>query len=103
VEGVPGLRQHAQAIFVRPEPDHLDVAAVDARDWRSIASLGWEWLTGDWVAAAQVTQVITKQVRIAGRKPVQALFDGEPVKLDADVTITGGMGREMFIATVAAG
>ena len=103
VEGVPGLRHHAQAIFIRPEADLLDVAAVDARDWRSIASLGWGWLTGDWVAAAQVTQVQTKKVRIAGHKPVQALFDGEPVKLDADVTITGGMGREMFIATVEAG
>ncbi|MDB5703881.1 MAG: hypothetical protein JWN66_997 [Sphingomonas bacterium] len=100
LEGVPGLRHHAQAIFVRPEPDRLDVAAIDARDWRSIAALGWEWLTGDWVAAAQVTQIHTKQVRIAGNKPVQALFDGEPVMLDSNVTIKGGMAREMFIATV---
>lgn len=102
LEGVPGLRHHAQAVFVRPEADHLDVAAVDARDWRSIAALGWEWLTGDWVAAAQVTQVKAKRLRIAGRKPAQALFDGEPVRLDADVIITGGIGREMFIATVQA-
>ncbi|MFA6117271.1 MAG: diacylglycerol kinase family protein [Sphingomonas sp.] len=102
LEGVPGLRHHAQAVFVRPEADHLDVAAVDARDWRSIAALGWEWLTGDWVAAAQVTQVRAKRLRIAGHKPAQALFDGEPMKLDADVTITGGIGREMFIATVEA-
>jgi len=102
IEGVPGLRHHAQAIFVTAKADHLDVAAVDARDWRSIASLGWEWLTGDWVAAAQVTQVQAKKIRIAGNKPVQALFDGEPVKLDADITITGGMGREMFVATVEA-
>jgi diacylglycerol kinase family enzyme len=102
LEGVPGLHHHAQAVFVSPEPDHLDVAAVDARDWRSIAALGWEWLTGDWVAAAEVTQVQTKRVRIAGHKPVQALFDGEPVRLAADVTITGGIGREMFIATVEA-
>jgi diacylglycerol kinase family enzyme len=99
VEGAPGLRHHAQAIFVRPGPGHLDVAAVEAREWRAIAALGWEWLSGDWVAAAQVTQVHADDLRIAGNKPVQALFDGEPVMLDPDATITAGMAREMFIAT----
>lgn len=99
LSGVPGFRHHAQAVFVRPEPDHLDVAAVDARDWKSIASLGWEWLTGDWVAAAEVTQVRATRFRIAGRKPALALFDGEPVMLGPDVLIEGGVGREMFLAT----
>jgi diacylglycerol kinase family enzyme len=97
--GVPGFRHRAQAVFVRPEADHLDVAAVDARDWRSIAALGWEWLTGDWVAAAEVTQVRATRFRIAGRKSALALFDGEPVMLDPEVTIRGGVGREMFVAT----
>jgi diacylglycerol kinase family enzyme len=99
VEGVPGLRHHAQAIFVRPGPGQLDVAAVEAREWRAIAALGWEWLTGDWVAAAQVTHVRAADLRIAGNKPVQALFDGEPVRLDPDVTIKIGMSGEMFVAT----
>jgi hypothetical protein len=99
--GVPGFRHRAQAVFVRPEPDHLDVAAVDARDWRSIASLGWEWLTGDWVAAAEVTQVRATQFRIAGTRPALALFDGEPVMLGPDVVVRGGIGREMFVATLA--
>ncbi|WCM25267.1 hypothetical protein NDN01_14450 [Sphingomonas sp. QA11] len=103
LSGVPGFRHHAQAVFVRPEVDHLDVAAVDARDWRAIASLGWEWLTGDWVAAAEVTQVRATRFRIAGTRPALALFDGEPVMLDPDIVIRCGMGREMFIATKAQG
>jgi len=97
--GVPGFRHRAQAVFVRPEADHLDVAAVDARDWRSIVSLGWEWLTGDWVAASEVTQVRATRFRIAGNKPALALFDGEPVMLGPEVVIRGGVGREMFVAT----
>lgn len=99
LEGLAGLRGRAQAVFVRPEEDHLDVRAVDARDWRSIAALGWEWLTGDWVAAAPVTQVRATRFRIAGSKRALALFDGEPVLLDSTVTIRGAMGRKMFIAT----
>ena len=102
VEGVPGLHHHAQAIFVRPEKDHLDVAAVDARDWRSIVSLGWEWVTGDWVAAAQVTQVRATRFRVAGHRRVLALFDGEPAMLHPKTEISGGTTREMFLATSGA-
>jgi diacylglycerol kinase family enzyme len=102
LKNVPGLREHAQAVFVRPRPDHLDIAAVNARDWRAIASLGWEWLTGDWVAAEEVTQIRVARFGIAGRKPLLALFDGEPVMLDPGVTIGTGTTPKMFVTTMEA-
>lgn len=102
LEGVPGLEHHAQAVFVRPGDARLDVAAVNARDFRSVAALGWEWLTGDWVAARAVTQVFVETFRIGGRKPVLALFDGEPEMLDPQTPIRGGRTEEMFIRTARA-
>ncbi|MDO7843263.1 diacylglycerol/lipid kinase family protein [Sphingomonas immobilis] len=97
--GVPGLTHRAQAVFVRPGHDHLDVAAVDARDFRAIAALGWDWVSGDWVASRAVTQVFTERFNVGGRKPVLALFDGEPVMLDPLTVISGGQTNEMFLRT----
>jgi len=102
LEGVPGLEHHAQAVFVRPGSEKLDIAAVDARDFRSIAALGWEWLSGDWVAARAVTQVFAETFRIGGRKPVLALFDGEPEMLDPQTQISGARTEKMFIRTIGA-
>ncbi|MEG3089680.1 diacylglycerol/lipid kinase family protein [Sphingomonas sp. PB4P5] len=99
LEGVRGLRHRQQAIFVMPDDGKLDLRGVDARAWRSIVSLGWDWLTGDWVASPAVTQVHVASFRVAGRKPTLALFDGEPVMLDPAVTITGGTTAKMFIRT----
>lgn len=98
--GVPALRGRAQAVFVAARGDHLCVSAIDARDWRSIAALGWEWITGDWVAAAAVTQVRVARFRVAGNRPTQALFDGEPVLIEPHVELRGGTTREMFLATL---
>jgi len=102
VQGVPGLHHRAQAIFVQPGERRLHVAAVDARDWRSIAALGWEWLTGDWVAAAAVTEAEADSIRVSGNRPVLALFDGEPVTLDPSWTIRAERTRDHFIATADA-
>lgn len=96
---VPGLRDRAQAVFLTPDDNGLRVAAVDARDWTSIATLGWEWLTGDWVAAAAVTQTHVRDLSIAGGKPVLALFDGEPVMLDPAERISAGNTLPQFITT----
>jgi hypothetical protein len=38
-------------------------------------------------------------VRIAERRPVLALFDGEPQMLDPGTTITVGRSRQQFITT----
>ncbi|WP_447727092.1 diacylglycerol/lipid kinase family protein [Sphingomonas koreensis] len=99
IAGVPGMRGRYQAVFVAPGEGVLEVAAIDARDWSSIAELGWNWLTGDWVAARAVTDRRAQRLRLVRRRPVLALFDGEAVTLDPDVEVTGGMTRPVFIAT----
>ena len=101
VEGAAGLGDDYQAVFVSPDLRGLEVAAVDARDWGSIVQLGWEWLTGDWVAAHAVSEARTEQLRVRGNKPVLALFDGEPVTLQPREPIRAGKSLETFIATRA--
>jgi len=99
IAGVPGLRHHYQAVFVTPDDDGLEVNAVDARDWGAIAQLGWDWLTGDWVAGRAVTETHAQSMRVKGTRPVLALFDGEPVTLDPAETIRAGKSPKAFIAT----
>lgn len=99
IAGVPGMTQRYQAVFVHPAAAALEVAAINARDLRSIVQLGWDWLTGDWIAARAVTYRKAERVRLASRRPVLALFDGEPETLPPDAEITGGLTRLIFIAT----
>ncbi|OYY89532.1 MAG: hypothetical protein B7Y45_11835 [Sphingomonas sp. 28-66-16] len=100
LSGVKMPGRGAQAVLIRPDAGGLAAAAIDAREWRSIARLGWDWLTGDWLSAASVTQVHAKTLRIAGSRPVRALFDGEPQMLDPSVPITTGETRCHFIRTL---
>jgi diacylglycerol kinase family enzyme len=99
IEGARGLGDHYQAVFVTPDPHGLEVAAVDARDWKAIVQLGWDWLNGDWVAAHAVSEAWTKELCVRGHRPVLALFDGEPVTLDPREPIRAGKSLETFIAT----
>ncbi len=100
LRGVSGLSRSAQAVLVRPDAGTLKVAAIDAREWGSIGKLGWDWMTGDWLAAAAVSEITTEKFRVAGDKPVRALFDGEPHMLDPSQTITAGETRRQFIKTL---
>ena len=100
LSGAPGFPPRVQGAYIRAEDDHLEVAAVDARDVSAIANLGWNWVTGDWVAARAVTEVRADTIRIAEHRPVLALFDGEPVSLDPGTRIGVGRTREQFIATL---
>lgn len=102
IAGAPGLPTGAQAILVTPDGAALKLSAIDARDWGTIAKLGWDWLTGDWVAAAAVTQVHADRVHLLGRKPVLALFDGEPEQLAPGVPINSGKTPARFISTLPA-
>lgn len=99
LDGVPSLKHGAQAVLVRAEPGRLDIAAIDARDFRALTRLGWEWVTGDWVEASEVTQCHAEQFRTRGDKPALALVDGEPVMLEPGSTIRLGTTRELFITT----
>jgi diacylglycerol kinase family enzyme len=100
IAGVPGMHERYQAVFVAPAANGLEVAAIDARDWASIAELGWNWLTGDWVAARAVTDRRAERLRPLSRRPVLALFDGEPVTLAPDAEVAGGMTGPAFVATL---
>ncbi|WP_404371757.1 diacylglycerol/lipid kinase family protein [Sphingomonas sp. MMS24-J45] len=100
LDGVPGLKPGAQAVLVRAEADRLDVAAIDARDFGALARLGWEWLTGDWVAASEVTQCHTRQFRTRGDKPALALVDGEPIMLEPGSVVRVGRTRDLFVTTL---
>lgn len=96
--GAPGLRKSYQAVFVTPVDGGLRVAAIDARDWRSIVELGWDWLTGEWAAARAVDTIRVNRLGTAGDKPVMALFDGEPAMLEADVVATAGETKPNYLS-----
>lgn len=99
VRGVAGMQGRYQAVFVAPAVDGLQVNGIDARDWGAILDLGWAWLTGDWVAARAVTDRRAQRIAPSGRRPVLALFDGEPVTLAPGTPITGGTTPPRFLTT----
>jgi len=100
IGGAKGLRERYQAVLISPAADKgLDVAAIEARDWTSIAELGWDWLTGDWVAARAVTKSHAMTLQVYGKHAIHALFDGEPVRLEPGVQIVGGVTHQGFIST----
>lgn len=98
--GAPGLRKSYQAVYVTAAGGALQVAAIDARDWRSIAALGWEWVTGDWLAARAVDTTRVEHLGVAGHQPVMALFDGEPAMLEADAVVSSGQTRPNYLSTL---
>ncbi|MBX9880834.1 MAG: hypothetical protein K2X73_02555 [Sphingomonas sp.] len=99
LRGLAGLPRRVQAVFVQAVGGRLRIAAIDARDWGSILALGWEFLTGDWVNAAAVTEIKAPELRTAERRPVLALFDGEPVMIEPDLVIRAGETRPQFLKT----
>lgn len=99
VSGSIRLRRRYQAVLVKPDRRGLDVAGIDAREWRSIVELGWNWVSGEWVDARSVTHTLTRHLVIESRRPVLALFDGEPERLERGTRITGGMSEPRFVST----
>ncbi|WP_439534884.1 diacylglycerol/lipid kinase family protein [Polymorphobacter sp.] len=99
IAGASRLRRGYQAVFVTPGAERLQVRAVDARGWGAIAELGWKSLTDEMVAARAVDAAAAAALRVKGRRPVLALFDGEPVMLEPGIDITGGLTRKAFLAT----
>lgn len=101
VGGVAGLQRGCQAVFVRPATPRMLVAGIDARDWRGIVGLGWSWLTGEWVAARAVQAGEAAELWNAERRPVLALFDGEPVTLAPGARLRATQSRAQLLATHA--
>lgn len=96
---IAGVAGRPQAVFVSAGDDALRIAAVDASDGRMLAELGWEWLSGDWIAAGAVTSLQRATVRLGGRRPVAALFDGEPALLPAGSVLRLERSPPMFLQT----
>lgn len=97
VSGRPGRHR---AVLVTPDARGLDVAMVDANGIGDALTLGWHWLTGDWRAAQLVSEARSREVELAGRRRVRALFDGEPAMLPTPVTVRHGWTRLRFISTL---
>lgn len=88
-------------VYVTAADDMLDVAGKDARDWRAILELGWDFLTGGWWAARAVTAMQAHRLGAAGRTPVLASFDGEEQRLAGGVPITASRTHPRFLNTKA--
>jgi len=99
LRGAPGFPPRVQGAYIHAEDDHLAVAAVDARDARAIADLGWNWVTGDWLTARAVTETRAAELRINENRAVLALFDGEPELLDPGTRIGVGRTKKQFVTT----
>lgn len=97
--GMPRMPRGYQAVYVRAEADGLRSAGIDAREWRRIIELGWLWVSGEWLAAEAVTAARHDRLSIGGRRPVLALFDGEPVTLAPDTVLNAALTPPAFIAT----
>lgn len=97
--GMPRMPRGYQAVYVRAEADGLRSAGIDAREWRRIIELGWLWVSGEWLAAEAVTAARHDRLSIDGRRPVLALFDGEPAILAPGTVLNAAMTPPAFIAT----
>ena len=98
--GAPGFPAQVQGAYVRAVGDYLHVAAFNARDFRTIADLGWSWLAGDWLQSHAVTEIRAQTLNVAQQRPVLALFDGEPTTLRPDIVIKPGRTSDQFITTI---
>lgn len=94
-------RARCNAVIVTAAADGaLDVSAITAERWSDIARLGWEWLKGDWHAAANVDDSRACEAALAGRRAIHALFDGEEAKLPSPVLVRAGLSELKFLRTV---
>jgi diacylglycerol kinase family enzyme len=94
----PGYR----AVFVQPGEDALSIIRVRASGWADGVRLGFTYLTGSWQNARGIDTSSADTMTLAGRRPVFALFDGEPLHLPPDAVLRLGRSRLRFIAVVEA-
>lgn len=97
VTGSDGPMGRHQAVIVTPLAERLGIAAVDARRWRDVVRLGWDYVTGDWLNAPSVTSWQDREIAIVGRRGVIALVDGEPVQLVPPTRVSHGISEPVFL------
>lgn len=88
-----------RAVLVLPLAEGLEIAAISTAGWFAAARLGFQWLLGDWRAAADVSITHAQSVELTSSRTVSALFDGEPVRLRSPVRVAHALTRLQFIAT----
>ena len=99
---VAGSLGKHRAVIVTPTADGLQIATISAEGVADAVRLGWQWLLGDWRAAAGVTCTTAATVTLIGRRTVRALFDGEPAMLTSPAELRIGSTRLPFITTLPA-
>ena len=91
-----------KALLIAPEDGWLKISAFSASNVRQAIGLGWKWLWGNWHDAATVDDLRSAHVTVSGGRALDALFDGEEVKLPSPARISSGESKLSFVATVAA-
>lgn len=89
-----------RAIFIHPGDHELSLVKVRASGWRDGVRLGFTYLTGTWEHARGVETEATVQLTLAERRPVSALFDGEPIKLSPRAILRRGETKLRFAYTI---
>ena len=93
-------RSGYKALLIAPEDGWLKISAFSAENVRDALRLGWKWLWGNWHDAPTVDDLRSAHVTVSGPKVLDALFDGEEVKLQSPARISSGESNLSFVATV---
>ena len=89
-----------KALLIAPEDGWLKISAFSAKTVRDALGLGWKWLWGNWHDAATVDDLRSAHITVEGPRVLDALFDGEEVKLQSPARISSGESNLSFVATV---
>lgn len=89
-----------RAIFIHPGDRELSLVKVRASGWQDGVRLGFTYLTGTWEHTRGVETESIGQITLAERRPVSALFDGEPLKLPPRAVLRRGETKLRFAHTI---
>ncbi|SOB87784.1 Diacylglycerol kinase family enzyme [Sphingomonas guangdongensis] len=92
---------HQALIAVPGDAEHFEAAAITATRLLSLLRLGAAWLTDDWRHDPAVSRADVTALRLAARRTIPALFDGEPVNLPRNAEVRAGESRLRFITVRA--
>lgn len=89
-----------RSVFAEPRDGGLSVSGIAADHLTDLARLGWSWVTGDWRQAANVDEALTSAAVLSSEGGIDALFDGEPVRLESPATLRAGVSGLRFLTTL---
>lgn len=100
VIGETGLASAHQALVAVPGDERFEAAAITATHMTQALRLGANWLTGGWRHDPAVARAHVVALHLSSRRPIPALFDGEPVTLPRDAEVRAGRSRLRFLTTL---